>query len=83
MYHYRLRLSDGTATGDAHFTTAPARRYLGTAGPQPAPFTFTAFADVGTNTPPPGGTLRNRYARDDPVAGPGGTDPHPRPPRPA
>jgi hypothetical protein len=46
-YHYRVRLSDGTVSGDAHFTTAPAR---GTA--VPAPFTFTAFADVGTNTAP-------------------------------
>jgi len=76
-YHYRLRLSDGTVTGDAHFTTAPARRPAGAGGPVPAPFTFTAFADVGTNAPPPHGTLRNGYAADDPVAGTGGTDPHP------
>jgi len=76
-YHYRLRLSDGTVTGDAHFTTAPARRSPGADGPVPAPFTFTAFADVGTNAPPPHGTLRNGYARDDPIAGAGGTDQHP------
>ncbi len=76
-YHYRLRLSDGTVTGDAHFTTAPARRSPGAVGAVPAPFTFTAFADVGTNAPPPHGTLRNEYARDDPIAGAGGTDPHP------
>ena len=76
-YDYRLRLSDGTVTGDAHFTTAPARRTGGAGGPVPAPFTFTAFADVGTNAPPPHGTLRNGYAADDPVAGTGGTDPHP------
>ncbi|OJF10509.1 calcineurin-like phosphoesterase family protein [Couchioplanes caeruleus] len=47
VYHYRVRLSDGTVSGDAHFTTAPAG---GSA--VPAPFTFTAFADVGTNTAP-------------------------------
>ena len=70
VHHYRLRLSDGTVTGDAAFTTAPAR-----GGAEP--FTFTAFADVGTDAPPPHGTLRNVYARDDPVAGAGGTDPHP------
>ena len=72
-YHYRLRLSDGTATGDAHFTTAPARGSPGGARSVPAPFTFTAFADVGTNA----GPLPNGYAPDDPVAGRGGTDPHP------
>jgi Calcineurin-like phosphoesterase len=59
-YHYRLRLSDGTTTGDAHFVTAPA------AG-RTEPFTFTAFADVGTNAPPPGRTSVNGYAPDDPV----------------
>jgi hypothetical protein len=76
-YHYRLRLSDGTVTGDAHFTTAPAGRSPGAGGSVPAPFTFTAFADVGTNAPPPHGTLRNGYAPEDPVAGAGGADPHP------
>jgi hypothetical protein len=45
-HHYRFRLSDGTTTGDASFVTAPAR------GTPAAPFTFTAFADVGTSTPP-------------------------------
>ncbi|MEV6342864.1 metallophosphoesterase family protein [Actinoplanes sp. NPDC051851] len=54
LYHYRIRLSDGTVTGDAHFSTAPD---AGTTGghylAQPAkPFTFTAFADVGTNAAP-------------------------------
>lgn len=48
VYHYRLRLSDGTVTGDAHFTTAPAYHLDDVA----APFTFTAFADVGTNVAP-------------------------------
>jgi hypothetical protein len=76
-YHYRLRLSDGTVTGDAHFTTAPVGRSPGAGGSVPAPFTFTAFADVGTNAPPPHGTLRNGYAPEDPVAGTGGTDRHP------
>ncbi|MEV6303279.1 metallophosphoesterase [Actinoplanes sp. NPDC051861] len=47
VHHYRIRLSDGTVSGDAHFTTAPARTSV-----VPAPFTFTAFADVGTNTAP-------------------------------
>ena len=61
VHHYRLRLSDGTTSGDAHFVTAPSRRTLGTAGPQPRPFTFTAFADVGTNVP---------AARDRPHATP-------------
>jgi hypothetical protein len=56
-YHYRIRLSDGTATGDAHFVTAPARGST-------EPFTFTAFADVGTNAPPG----PNGYAPGDPVA---------------
>ncbi|MBB2949116.1 hypothetical protein FB565_008921 [Actinoplanes lutulentus] len=47
VHHYRIRLSDGTVSGEAHFSTAPAR------GPAvAAPFTFTAFADVGTNTAP-------------------------------
>lgn len=53
LYHYRFRLSDGTVTGDAHFSTAPSRRLIGLHGaPAPEPFTFTAFADVGTNLPP-------------------------------
>ncbi|MGX6601013.1 purple acid phosphatase family protein [Micromonosporaceae bacterium Da 78-11] len=47
VYHYRIRLSDGTVSGDAHFATAPAG-----GAAVPAPFTFTAFADVGTNTAP-------------------------------
>jgi hypothetical protein len=67
-YHYRIRLSDGTSTGDAHFGTAPARGST-------EPFTFTAFADVGTNAPPPGSTFVNGYAAGDPVAG--SRDPHP------
>jgi hypothetical protein len=50
VYHYRLRLSDGTTTGDAFFSTAPARD-LG-ARKVADPFTFTAFADVGTNNAP-------------------------------
>ncbi|GLY06738.1 metallophosphoesterase [Actinoplanes sp. NBRC 101535] len=91
VHHYRLRLSDGTVSGDAHFITAPAAAE--------APFTFTAFADVGTNTAPtdprwawhqnpatvtgaggtwPGGIFdNNAYLADDPIAGPGGTDPRP------
>ncbi len=52
VYHYRFRLSDGTVTGDAYFTTAPARHLLGTNNAPPKPFTFTAFADVGTNVAP-------------------------------
>jgi hypothetical protein len=54
LYHYRVRLSDGTVSGDAHFTTAPEStgRYGHYAIPAPKPFTFTAFADVGTNTAP-------------------------------
>lgn len=52
LYHYRFRLSDGTASGDAYFSTAPSRRRLGTATYAAEPFTFTAFADVGTNLPP-------------------------------
>jgi hypothetical protein len=53
VYHYRFLLSDGTTSGDAHFTTAPAR-LLGHRGGDLAakPFTFTAFADVGTNIAP-------------------------------
>ena len=59
-YHYRVRLSDGTTTGDAHVVTAP--------GPgSTEPFTFTAFADVGTNAAPPGSDFVNGYAADDPV----------------
>ncbi|GIF16585.1 metallophosphoesterase [Actinoplanes teichomyceticus] len=85
-YHYRIRLSDGTVSGDAHFTTAPAT---------PQRFTFTAFADVGTNTAPtdpkfawhddpakvtaaggrwPAGVFDNRYGDTDPIAGKRGTD---------
>jgi hypothetical protein len=48
LYHYRVRLSDGTVTGDAHFHTAPDA----TSSKVPEPFTFTAFADVGTNAAP-------------------------------
>ncbi|AGL17176.1 putative phosphoesterase [Actinoplanes sp. N902-109] len=53
LFHYRVRLSDGTVTGDAHFRTAPeaGRTHL-LLRPPPKPFTFTAFADVGTNTSP-------------------------------
>ncbi|AEV87200.1 phosphoesterase [Actinoplanes sp. SE50] len=73
VYHYRVRLSDGTVTGDAHFTTAPAAA---------EPFTFTAFADVGTNTAPrdparvwPAGIFDdNAYGPNDPIAGKYGTD---------
>lgn len=69
MYHYRVRLSDGTVTGDASFMTAPP------AGASPAkPFTFTAFADVGTNVAP----TDPKYAwHKDPsaVTGAGGTWP--------
>jgi Calcineurin-like phosphoesterase len=74
VHHYRLRLSDGTTTGDAHFVTAPSRRTLGTPGPQPEPFTFTAFADVGTNVPAPATGFANGYAAGDPVLA---ADPHP------
>jgi hypothetical protein len=52
VHHYRFRLSDGTRTGDAHFSTAPSRKLLGTSHAAPAPFTFTAFGDVGTNAAP-------------------------------
>lgn len=48
VHHYRFRLSDGTTSGDAYFTTAPASL---THEPV-APFTFTAFADVGTDNAP-------------------------------
>jgi hypothetical protein len=51
VYHYRFRLSDGTTSGDAHFSTAPVRR-LGREHAVAKPFTFTAFADVGTNAAP-------------------------------
>ena len=99
VYHYRFRLSDGTTSGNAYFSTAPARHALGTSQAAPAPFTFTAFADVGTNNPPtdpafargqdpasvldnhgtwPSGIFDNNYYKpEDPIAGPGGTDPHP------
>ncbi|MPQ96956.1 twin-arginine translocation signal domain-containing protein [Modestobacter sp. I12A-02628] len=49
-YHYRIRLSDGTVTGDASFTTEP--QVVGGRTGELAPFTFTAFADVGTNAAP-------------------------------
>ncbi|GAA3351725.1 metallophosphoesterase [Amorphoplanes nipponensis] len=69
VYHYRIRLSDGTVSGDAHFTTAAARD----AG-VPAPFTFTAFADVGTNTAPT--DPRYAWGHDpDSVVAAGGTWP--------
>jgi hypothetical protein len=75
LHHYRVRLSDGTVTGDAYFTTAPSRTTLGMAtGPVPVPFTFTAFADVGTNKAP----TDPRYAwHQDPtvVTAAGGTWP--------
>lgn len=51
VYHYRIRLSDGTTTGDAYFTTAPERS-LGRHAKVADEFTFTAFADVGTNNAP-------------------------------
>ncbi|GAB2459581.1 purple acid phosphatase family protein [Jatrophihabitans fulvus] len=51
VYHYRIRLSDGTRTGDAYFTTAPART-VGRHHRVADEFTFTAFADVGTNNAP-------------------------------
>ncbi|WIM94558.1 metallophosphoesterase family protein [Actinoplanes oblitus] len=80
VYHYRVRLSDGTVSGDAHFTTAPESA---------VPFTFTAFADVGTNTAPkdpayawkkshpgwPKGIFDdNAYGAVDPIAGKYPTD---------
>ncbi|MCW2756278.1 MAG: putative phosphoesterase, partial [Nocardioidaceae bacterium] len=52
VYHYRIRLSDGTTSGDAHFTTAPVRRIGKRHAHAPKKFTFTAFADVGTNNAP-------------------------------
>jgi hypothetical protein len=52
LYHYRVRLSDGTVTGDAHFRTAPDTGRSHLLLQPPKPFTFTAFADVGTNTSP-------------------------------
>ena len=92
VHHYRIRLSDGTVTGDAHFTAAPVAAAAG-------PFTFTAFADVGTTTAPTdprhswhqqpavvrraGGTWpagvfdNNSHLGTDPVAGANGTDPWP------
>lgn len=52
VYHYRLRLSDGATSGSAYFTTAPVHRRgrRHDACDVPVPFTFTAFADVGTNS---------------------------------
>lgn len=50
-YHYRLRLSDGSTTPDATFTTAPSGRGVA------APFTFTAFGDHGVNGPVADGQL--------------------------
>jgi hypothetical protein len=91
LYHYRIRLSDGTVSGDAHFTAAPEPD-------DQRPFTFTAFADVGTNTAPtdpkyawgkdpavvkkaggkwPSGVFNNVYEDDDPIAGKRGTDRRP------
>jgi hypothetical protein len=52
LYHYRLRLSDGTVTGDAFFTTAPAHEMGAHRRPVAKPFTFTAFGDVGTDNAP-------------------------------
>ena len=55
VYHYRYRLSDGTTSGDAYFTTAPVHRIHPRGRGRDevaAPFTFTAFADVGTNNAP-------------------------------
>jgi hypothetical protein len=49
VHHYRVRLSDGTVSGDAHFTTAPDEHFSLRV---PKPFTFTAFGDVGTNNAP-------------------------------
>ncbi|AGL17194.1 metallophosphoesterase family protein [Actinoplanes sp. N902-109] len=91
IYYYRIRLSDGTVSGDAHFTAAAEL------GAQ-QPFTFTAFADVGTSTAPtdpahawgkdpsvvrkaggkwPSGIFDNLYEDDDPIAGRTGTDRRP------
>lgn len=52
VYHYRLHLSDGTVSGDAYFTTAPETVLHGRHATVGDPFTFTAFADVGTNNAP-------------------------------
>jgi len=54
VYHYRLRLSDGAKSGTAYFTAAPkpAHGKRDHAGEVPDAFTFTAFADVGTNNAP-------------------------------
>ncbi len=54
LHHYRLRLSDGATSGDAYFTTAPRHRvgHHQHDHDVAAPFTFTAFADVGTNNAP-------------------------------
>lgn len=54
VYHYRLRLSDGAKSGTAYFTTAPkrAKGRRNHRSEVPDPFTFTAFADVGTNNAP-------------------------------
>jgi hypothetical protein len=53
VYHYRIRLSDGTVSGDAYFTAAAESHCHSLhSGPAAKPFTFTAFADVGTNTAP-------------------------------
>ncbi|SEP58728.1 Calcineurin-like phosphoesterase [Microlunatus flavus] len=76
VYHYRLRLSDGATSGTAFFTTAPkppsGRRNH--ASEVPEEFTFTAFADVGTNSAPT--DPRHAWA-DDPkvVTDAGGTWP--------
>ncbi|SHG53896.1 Calcineurin-like phosphoesterase [Jatrophihabitans endophyticus] len=73
VYHYRIRLSDGTTTGDAYFTTAPVRT-VGRHHRVAEEFTFTAFADVGTNNAP----TDPKYAwGNDPatVTGNGGTWP--------
>lgn len=79
VYHYRVVLSDATMSGDAYFTTAPVRSPArpGHHGRHEiaAPFTFTAFADVGTNIAP----TDPKYAwGQDPasVQAAGGTWPH-------
>jgi len=60
-YSYRFRLSDGTTTPPATFTTAPDR--MGVA----EPFTFTALGDHGIDDLPSDGRtgFANRYAADD------------------
>jgi hypothetical protein len=58
LYHYRLRLPDGTTTPDASFTTAPAPGERG-------PFSFTAFADQGVNTSAAAGFNDDYYKPDD------------------